>query len=65
MVKCGDCEYFVRDGSCNFMRSEKGKREGRPFGEAPFWVWSDCYSDKELVRSEKETACGVFEAKAV
>jgi hypothetical protein len=64
MIKCGDCKYFVRDGKCAFLQSEKGKRKDRPFEEAPFWVWSDCYSDKEQVRAGKETACSTFEIKA-
>jgi hypothetical protein len=46
-VRCGDCRYFVRDGKCSFFQSEASKAPGRPFAHAPFWVWSDCYSDRE------------------
>jgi hypothetical protein len=62
-VKCGDCAYFVRDGKCDAQQSERYKRPGRPFGEAPFWVWSDCYSDKEQVRANVETMCSMFDPK--
>jgi hypothetical protein len=50
MVKCGDCKYFVRDGKCRFLDTPEGRDKSRPFSHAPFWVWSDCYSDKEQVR---------------
>lgn len=63
-VKCGECRYFVRDGKCSWYGSADEKRAGRPFGHAPFWVWSDCYSDKEQVRASVESACPTFEAKA-
>lgn len=58
-VKCGDCQYFVRDGRCGFLTSPEGKKP-RAFSYAPFWVWSDCYSDKEQVRSDVTTACPTF-----
>ena len=61
MNKCGDCIHFERDGKCNYFFSEKGKSQNRKFDEAPFWVWSDCYSDKEQVFENKETKCIVFE----
>ena len=35
----------------------------RPFEFAPFWVWSDCYSDKEQVRANVESMCATFQAK--
>lgn len=60
-VRCGDCRYFVRDGRCNFLRSEAGKLPDRPFAHAPFWVWSDCYSDGEQVRADVQTLCPTFE----
>jgi hypothetical protein len=63
-VKCGDCRHFVRDGKCGWNSSEDAKRKDRPFSHAPFWVWSDCYSDKEQVRADKTSACPTFEAKA-
>ncbi len=59
-VRCGDCRYFVRDGKCGFEASEAG-RAPRPFAHAPFWVWSDCYSDREQVRSDVATCCPTFE----
>jgi len=46
-VRCGDCKYFVRDGKCSFHQSAAGQDKSRPFAHAPFWVWSDCYSDRE------------------
>jgi hypothetical protein len=64
MVKCGDCKYFVRDGKCGFLETAEGRDKLRPFAHAPFWVWSDCYSDKEQVRGSVETACKTFAAKA-
>jgi hypothetical protein len=63
MIKCGDCKYFVRDGRCSFLESPKGKEKGRPFAHAPFWVWSDCYSDKEQVRANVASMCVTFEAR--
>lgn len=63
-VRCGDCRYFVRDGKCSFHQSEAARAPGRPFEHAPFWVWSDCFSDREQVRSNVETLCPVFETKA-
>lgn len=59
-VKCGDCRWFVRDGKCSFMASPLGQDRNRPFEFAPFWVWSDCYSDREQVRSGVETLCATF-----
>ena len=64
-VRCGDCKHFVRDGNCNYTNTPAYQAKDRPFGHAPFWVWSDCYSDKEQVRSTTETMCVTFEAKAV
>ena len=63
MVKCGDCMHFVRDGLCNFLDTPAGKSVTRPFEFAPFWVWSDCYSDKEQVRANVESMCATFQAK--
>lgn len=63
-VRCGDCRYFVRDGNCGFLASEQGRKPGRPFEHAPFWVWSDCYSDREQVRAAVTSACPTFEARA-
>jgi hypothetical protein len=63
MVKCGECKYFARDGKCAFLASPEGKAPDRPFAHAPFWVWSDCYSDKEQVFAGKETRCPTFEIK--
>lgn len=60
MVKCGDCALFVRDGKCKFFDAPVGKSKDRAFSFAPFWVWSDCYSDKEQVRSTTETMCSTF-----
>lgn len=62
-VKCGDCEHFVKNGRCHWYASADAKRKDRPFAHAPFWVWSDCYSDKELVRADVETSCKTFVAK--
>jgi hypothetical protein len=62
-VRCGDCRYFIRDGKCDFYASEARQRKDRPFAHAPFWVWSDCYSDREQVRSSVETLCPTYEAK--
>lgn len=64
MVKCGDCQYFVRDGKCDFFFSPEGKIKDRPFEHAPFWVWSDCYSDKEQVRYDVTSACATFSARS-
>lgn len=64
-VLCGDCKYFVRDGRCSYTDTLAYCAADRPFGHAPFWVWSDCYSDKEQVRSTTETMCVTFEARAV
>lgn len=63
MIKCGDCKYFVRDGKCRFLDTPEGRDKSRPFAHAPFWVWSDVYSDKEQVRASVETACKTFAAK--
>lgn len=62
-VRCGDCRYFVRDGSCGFLASEAGRAPERPFEHAPFWVWSDCFSDREQVRSDVATLCPTFERR--
>jgi hypothetical protein len=62
-VRCGDCRYFARDGKCTFLASEEGRKSGSPFEHAPFWVWSDCYSDREQVRADVRTLCPTFEAK--
>lgn len=62
-VRCGDCEFFVRNGKCRFFETPEGSAKDRPFATAPFWVWSDCYSDKELVRDDVETACSTFRTK--
>jgi hypothetical protein len=64
MVRCGDCTYFVRDGKCRFYDTPEGRAKDRPFAYAPFWVWSDCYSDKEQVRADVATMCSTFVAKA-
>jgi hypothetical protein len=64
MVRCGDCAHFVRDGRCRFLETPEGRAKDRPFAHAPFWVWSDCYSDKEQVRSNVKTTCATFAAKA-
>ena len=61
MVRCGDCAYFIRDGRCGYLDSPAAKAPGRPFAHAPFWVWSDCYSDKEQVRRDVTSACPTFE----
>jgi hypothetical protein len=62
-VRCGDCALFLRDGKCKFFETPEGRAKDRPFTTAPFWVWSDCYSDKELVRADVETTCSTFKAK--
>lgn len=62
-VRCGDCRYFVRNGRCSFTDSPAYAAPGRPFAHAPFWVWSDCYSDKEQVRADVTTACPTFEQR--
>lgn len=62
-VRCGDCRYFARDGKCNFFASAARQDRSRPFQCAPFWVWSDFFSDREQVRSNVETLCATFEAK--
>ena len=63
MVKCGDCKFFVRNGRCNFLDTPEGRSPDRKFEHAPFWVWSDCYSDKEQVRANVESACPTFAVK--
>ena len=63
-VKCGECRHFVRDGKCNWYASDDAKRKDRPFAHAPFWVWSDCYSDKEQVRANVTSACPTFLQRA-
>jgi hypothetical protein len=62
-VKCGNCKHFVRNGKCEFLSTSEGRDPKRPFAHAPFWVWSDCYSDKEQVRSDVESACPTFAEK--
>ena len=59
MNKCGDCKFFVKNGKCGFYQMVKGAIN-LPFGQAPFWVWSDCYSDREQVRSDVQSNCVVF-----
>lgn len=63
-VKCGDCRYFVRNGNCGFLSSKAGRNPERPFAYAPFWVWSDCYSDKEQVRADVSSLCPTFAVKS-
>jgi hypothetical protein len=63
LVLCGDCKYFVRDGNCGYLSTPEGRDPKRPFATAPFWVWSDCYSDREQVRSNVTSACPVFSAR--
>lgn len=63
-VRCGDCKHFVRDGKCRWYDTPESKAKGRPFSHAPFWVRSDCYSDKEQVRSDITSACPTFVATA-
>lgn len=63
-VKCGECKWFVRDGNCSFLSSPEGRDRNRKFEHAPFWVWSDCYSDKEQVRAGVTSSCPTFIAKA-
>jgi hypothetical protein len=63
-VRCGDCANFVRDGKCRFFETPEGRAKDRPFAHAPFWVWSDCYSDKEQVRANVKTMCSTFTARA-
>lgn len=63
VVKCGECKYFVRDGNCRFLSTPEGSAKDRPFEHAPFWVWSDCYSDREQVRAGVTSACPVFARK--
>lgn len=62
-VRCGDCAHFIRDGRCDYLASPEGREPGRAFAHAPFWVWSDCFSDKEQVRSDVTTLCPTFRAK--
>lgn len=62
-VRCGDCACFVRDGKCRFFETAEGQAKDRKYSHAPFWVWSDCYSDKEQVRAGVETLCPTFKAK--
>ena len=62
LVLCGDCKFFVRDGKCCFMDSPEYRAPDRPFSHAPFWVWSDCYSDREQVRRTTQTACPTFQS---
>ena len=63
-VRCGDCALFVRDGKCRFFGTPDALAKDRPFEHAPFWVWSDCYSDKEQVYADATTTCPTFVAKA-
>jgi hypothetical protein len=62
-VTCGDCRYFVRDGRCGYLDSIAAKQP-HPFEHAPFWVWSDCYSDREQVRRDVTSCCPTFELRA-
>lgn len=62
-IRCGDCKHFVRDGRCDYLGTPEGRDPKRAFAHAPFWVWSDCYSDKEQVRSDVTSACPTFSAK--
>ena len=64
LVRCGDCVHFVREGRCNYLNTPQGRDPKRPFEHAPFWVWSDCYSDKEQVRADVTSACPTFIPKA-
>ena len=64
MVRCGDCRNFVRDGKCNYLNTPEGRDPKRKFEHAPFWVWSDCYSDRELVRLDVTSCCPTFTAIA-
>lgn len=64
LVKCGDCKYFVRNGKCGFLQTAEGRDPARQFEHAPFWVWSDCYSDREQVRTNATSACPTFASKA-
>ena len=59
-VICGNCKHFVRDGKCNFLSTPEGRDRNRPFAHAPFWVWSDCYSDNEQVFKDTTSACPTF-----
>lgn len=65
LVKCGDCKYFAGHGKCSLLRSPEGKDPARKFEHAPFWVWSDCYSDKEQVRANVTSACPTFATRPV
>lgn len=60
-VMCVECRYFVRDGKCSYYASLK--RQRFPFDYAPFWVWSDCYSDKEQVRATVTSRCATYQPK--
>lgn len=61
-VRCGDCLYFVRDGRCGWTSSTEGQKK-HPFEHAPFWVWSDCYSDREQVSVNATSLCPTFESR--
>lgn len=63
-VRCGDCRHFVRDGKCGFLATPEGRAKDRPFEFAPFWVWSDVYSDREQVRASVTSACATFAPRA-
>jgi hypothetical protein len=45
------------------MNTPAGRDPKRPFEQAPFWVWSDCYTDREQVRADVRSRCVVFLAK--
>ena len=60
-VTCGLCAYFVRDGKCSYYAKLKDRKF--PFDYAPFWVLSDCYSDKEQVRAEVTSRCATYQPK--
>lgn len=63
-VRCGDCAHFVRDGQCGYLNTPQGRDPQRPFEHAPFWVWSDCYTDREQVRADATSCCDTFAAKS-
>ena len=63
LVRCGDCRWFIRDGRCDFLASPEGQDRNRPFAHAPFWVWSDCYSDREQVFRHTTSQCPTFEGR--
>jgi hypothetical protein len=64
LVKCGDCKFFVRNGKCGYLQTPEGRDPTRKFEHAPFWVWSDCYSDEEQVRANVASACPTFAVRS-